>query len=86
MSTQTITVAQARSDMLPRAHASAALERDQQVDALQQAGLLRPVSADLVNRYARLEPGQREVICDELARRRFAPPLSEQIIDDRGEA
>ena len=86
MSIQAITVAQARSDMPARADASAALERDLQVDALQQAGLLRPVSADLVNRYARLEPGQREVICDELARRRFAPPLSEQIIDDRGEA
>ena len=86
MSTQTITVAQARSDMLARADASAALERDQQVDALQQAGLLRSVSADLVNRYARLEPGQREAIRDALAGRRFAPLLSEQIIDDRGEA
>jgi hypothetical protein len=50
--------------MLARADASAALERDQQVDALQQAGLLRPVSADLVSRYALLEPGQREAICD----------------------
>jgi hypothetical protein len=35
MSTPTITVAQARSDMLARADASAALERDQQIDALQ---------------------------------------------------
>jgi len=86
MSIQTITVAQARSDMLTRADVSAALERDQQVDALQQAGLLRSVSADLVSRYARLEPGQREAIRDALAGRRFAPLLSEQIIDDRGEA
>ena len=35
-----------------RADASAALERDQQVDALLQAGLLRSFSADLVSRYA----------------------------------
>jgi hypothetical protein len=86
MSTQAITVAQARSDMLPRDDASAALERDQQVDALQQAGLLRSVSADLARRYARLEPGQREAMRDALAGRRFAPPLSEQVIDDRGDA
>jgi|WetSurMetagenome_2_1015567.scaffolds.fasta_scaffold932025_2 hypothetical protein len=86
MSTQTITIAHARSDMLTRADVSAALERDQQVDALQQAGLLRSVSADLVSRYARLEPGQREAIRDALAGRRFAPLLSEQIIVDRGEA
>ena len=86
MSTQAITVLQACSDRLARAHASAALERDQQVDALQQAGLLRPVSADLASRYARLEPGQREAMRDALAGRRFAPLLSEQIIDDRGEA
>jgi hypothetical protein len=86
MSTQAITVLQTRSDMLARADASTALERDQQVDALQQVGLLRSVSADLVSRYARLEPGQREAICDALAGRRFAPLLSEQIIDDRGEA
>ena len=52
---------------------SAALERDLQVDALQQAGLLRPVSADLVNRYARLEPGQREVICDESGQAPLCP-------------
>ena len=86
MSTQTNTVAQARSDMLARVDASAAVERDQQIDALQQAGLLRSVSADLVSRYVRLEPGQREAMRDALAGRRFAPLLSEQIIDDRGEA
>jgi hypothetical protein len=74
MSIQTITFAQTRSDMLARADASAALERDQQVDALQQAGLLRSVSADLVSRYARLHPGPREVICDELAGRLLCQP------------
>ena len=57
-----------------RADASAALERDQQVDALLQAGLLRSFSADLVSRYARLHPGQREVICDELAGRLLCQP------------
>jgi len=75
----------ARLEALERAVASSSPERDQAIRALQQAGLLRPVSADLVNRYARLEPDQREAIRQELAERRFNPPLSEQIIEDRGE-
>jgi len=75
----------ARLEALERAVASSSPERDQAIRALQQAGLLRPVSADLVNRYARLEPEQREAIRQELAERRFNPPLSEQIIEDRGE-
>ena len=86
MSIQTITVAQVRIDMQARADASAALERDQQVDALQQAGLLRPVSADAVSRYVCLERGQPKAMCDELAGHRFAPLLSKQIINNRGEA
>lgn len=122
MSTQTITVAQARSDFsnllaqaelldrrfliarrgkpkaalvsvkdlarleaLERAGASSIPDRDQAIWALQQAGLLRPVSADLIDRYARLEPDQREAARQQLAERRFDPPLSEQIIKDRGE-
>jgi prevent-host-death family protein len=122
MSTQTITVAQARSDFsnllaqaelldrrfviarrgkpkaalvsvkdlarlesLERAGASSVSDRDQAIRVLQQAGLLRPVSADLVDRYACLEPDQREAVRQELADRRFNPPLSEQIIADRGE-
>jgi prevent-host-death family protein len=75
----------ARLEALERAVASPSPDRDQAIRALQQAGLLRPVSADLVNRYARLEPEQREAIRQELAERRFNPPLSEQIIEDRGE-
>jgi hypothetical protein len=60
-------------------------DRDEAIRALQQAGLLRPVSADLVARYARLEPDQRATVRRELAERRFFPSLSEQIIKDRGE-
>ena len=75
----------ARLEALERAVASSSPDRDQAIRALQQAGLLRPVSADLVNRYARLEPEQREAIRQELAERHFNPPLSEQIIEDRGE-
>ena len=75
----------ARLEALERAVASPSPDRDQAIRALQQAGLLRPVSADLVNRYARLEPEQREAIRQELAERRFNPLLSEQIIEDRGE-
>ena len=75
----------ARLEALERAVVSASSERDQAIRALQQAGLLRPVSADLVNRYARLDPDQREAVRQELAERHFNPPLSEQIIEDRGE-
>ena len=75
----------ARLEALERAVASSSPERDQAIRALQQAGLLRPVSADLVNRYTRLEPDQREAVRQELAERHFNPPLSEQIIEDRGE-
>jgi prevent-host-death family protein len=75
----------ARLEALERAVASSSPDRDQAIRALQQAGLLRPVSADLVNRYARLEPEQREAVRQELAERHFNPPLSEQIIEDRGE-
>jgi prevent-host-death family protein len=75
----------ARLEALERAGASSSPDRDQAIQALQQAGLLRPVSADLVSRYARLEPEQREATRRELAERRFDPPLTRQIIDDRGE-
>jgi prevent-host-death family protein len=75
----------ARLEALERAVASSSPERDQVIRALQQAGLLRPVSADLVNRYARLEPEQREAVRQKLAERHFNPPLSVQIIEDRGE-
>jgi prevent-host-death family protein len=58
-------------------------ERDRAVQVLQQAGLLRPVSPELVSRYVRLSPHEREVVRQELASRRFEPPLSQQIIRDR---
>jgi len=60
-------------------------ERDRAVQALQQAGLLRPISPELVSRYVRLSPQEREVVRQELAKLRFEPPLSQQIIQDRGE-
>jgi len=75
----------ARLEALERAATSSSTDRDLAIEALKQAGLLRPASADLVKRYAGLEPDQREAVRQELAKRRFAPPLSEQIIRDRGE-
>jgi prevent-host-death family protein len=74
-----------RLEELDRDSAETPSDRDRAVQALQRAGLLRPVSADLVSRYARMEPMQREAMRRELAERRFEPPLSEQIIADRGE-
>ncbi len=70
---------------MEQADASSISDHDQAIQALQQAGLLRPVSAGLVDRYARLEPDQRATVRQELAERRFSPSLSEQIIEDRGE-
>lgn len=58
-------------------------ERDRAIQALGQAGLLQPVSDELVNRYVRLAPQGREPTRQALAARRFEPPLSEQIIQDR---
>ena len=76
----------ARLESLERAGAASVPDRDQAIRVLQQAGLLRPVSADLADRHACLEPDQREDVRQELADRRFDPPLSgEQIIADRGE-
>lgn len=68
-------------------------ERGRAIQAIQQAGLLRPVSAELVKRYVYLTPEQRAKVREELAKLRFDPPrvfsvknpLSEQIIRDRGE-
>jgi prevent-host-death family protein len=60
-------------------------ERDRAIRALGQAGLLQPVSDELVNRYVRLAPQERAATRQALATRRFVPPLSEQIIRDRDE-
>jgi len=75
----------ARLEALDRAGATSVPDREQAIQALQQAGLLRQVSPDLIDRYARLKPGQRTAIRQQLAERRFDPPLSVQIIRDRGE-
>lgn len=75
----------ARLEALDRAGATSAPDREQAIQALQQAGLLRQVSPDLIDRYARLKPGQRTAIRQQLAERRFDPPLSVEIIRDRGE-
>lgn len=60
-------------------------ERDRAIQVLQQAGLLRPVSTELVKQYVYLTPDQRAAVRQELAKLRFDLPLSEQIIRDRGE-
>jgi prevent-host-death family protein len=75
----------ARLEALEQAAGSATSERDQAIQVLQQAGLLRPVSPELVKRYVYLTPEQRAKVREELAELRFDPPLSEQIIEDRGE-
>ena len=76
----------ARLEALDQAAASTpTAERDRAVQALQQAGLLRPVSPELLSRYVHLSPQEREAVRQELASRRFEPPLSQQIIEDRGE-
>jgi prevent-host-death family protein len=74
-----------RLENLDRGITEAPSDRDRAIQAMQQAGLLRSVSADLVSRYAGMEPAQREAVRRELMERRFDPPLSEQIIADRGE-
>jgi hypothetical protein len=61
-------------------------EREQVIEALQEAGLIRPLSPELREKYVRcLDPIERERIRQELAKRTFTPPLSEIIIQGRGE-
>ncbi len=64
--------------------AAAPVEPDRAVQVLQEAGLLRPVSPELVSRYIHLSDQERETARQELAGRRFEPPLSQQIVQDRG--
>ncbi len=118
MTTQVITVAQARSDFsnllaqvellqrrfviarrgrpkavlisvddlarLEALAAAAPAEPDRAVQVLQEAGLLRPVSPELVSRYVHLSAAERETARQALAGRCFEPPLSQQIVQDRG--
>lgn len=58
--------------------------REQALLALEQAGLLRPVSPELLAAYTHLEEAEREDVRTKLAERRYEPPLSQQIIRDRG--
>ena len=64
----------ARLEALEQAAGSATSERDQAIQVLQQAGLLQPVSAELVKRYVYLTPEQRAKVREELAKLRFDPP------------
>ena len=61
-------------------------ERARIVQALEDSGLIRPLSPELREKYVRcLDPIERERIRQELAKKTFTPPLSEIIIQDRGE-
>jgi len=61
-------------------------ERARVVQALEDSGLIRPLSPDLQEKYVRcLDPIERERIRQELAKKTFTPPLSEIIIQGRGE-
>ena len=61
-------------------------ERARVVQALEDSGLIRPLSPGLQEKYVRcLDPIERERIRQELAKKTFTPPLSEIIIQGRGE-
>jgi hypothetical protein len=61
-------------------------ERERIVKALEDSGLIRPLSPELREKYVRcLDPIERERIRQELAKKTFTPPLSEIIIQGRGE-
>ena len=66
------------------ADATAVAQSDRAVQALEWAGLIRPLAPDRLERYTRLAPEERDSVRRELAARRFSPPFSEQIIQDRG--
>jgi hypothetical protein len=61
-------------------------ERERVIEVLQAAGLIRPLSQELVEKYVHcLDPIKRERMRQELAKKTFTPPLSEIIIQGRGE-
>ncbi len=61
-------------------------ERARIVQALEDSGLIRPLSQELREKYVRcLDPIERERIRQELAKKTFTPPLSEIIIQSRGD-
>lgn len=54
--------------------------------ALRKAGLTRPVSRRLVDKYVRVrDPRAREAMRQRLQQKRFEPTLSEIIVEDRGQ-
>ena len=60
--------------------------REQALRTLERAGMLRPVSEELLASYVFLDEVDREDARARLAERRYEPSFSEQIIRDRGEA
>ncbi len=61
-------------------------ERARIAQALEDSGLIRPLSPELREKYVRcLDPIERERIRQELAKKTFTPPLSEIIIQGRGD-
>jgi hypothetical protein len=74
----------ARLEAMDRAGTEpAADEREHALGALERAGMLRPVSPELAATYVNLDEATREDVRAELAKRRYDPPLSQQIIRDR---
>ena len=60
-------------------------QREQALRALERAGMLRPVSPELLATYVYLDEAEREDVRARLAERRYEPSFSQQIIRDRGE-
>jgi prevent-host-death family protein len=60
-------------------------ERERALLALEQAGMLRPVSPELLASSVFLDEAEREDARARLAERRYEPSFSQQIIRDRGE-
>jgi hypothetical protein len=61
-------------------------EQERVFQALEDSGLIRPLSPELREKYVHcLDPIERKRIRQELAKKTFTPPLSEIIIQGRGE-
>jgi prevent-host-death family protein len=63
--------------------ADSAAGAERVASVLQQAGLLRPVSSDLIDRYVHLTAEERAAARKTLSERRFTPPHSVQNVADR---
>jgi prevent-host-death family protein len=60
-------------------------ERERALRTLERAGMLRPVSPELLASHVFLDEAEREDVRARLAERRYEPSFSQQIIRDRGE-